>query len=461
VIGLAEPCCVPGHGAIANAVFNASGARIRDLPMTPDKVLARSGRSGRGLAMKAFRLANPTTIDQVVEILKANSQRGARTGRRSSRRPGPPDRDEGAPREPEVLVNLKGIGGLDAIQFDAQARSRSARSRRCEPRGARGRAREAPDARRSRAVDREPADPERRHGRRQPVPAPALLVLPNEHAKCLKKGGSECFSYSGPQQVQRDPRRGTFVHRAPLGPRSRRSSRSRRGRRCADPRRARGAARALLHAADGRQRAARERARRRRDPRARRRAGRARRLARDVPQVQGARILRLRARVGRGERSPSRRQGLAGAARLGGVAPIPGAPGRGGALVGQALDARRASSRARPPCAAPSRSRRTPTRSRSRRGSSLRALQSLARAVEIMDEPDSRNRGRSRRARSASHLRSKKSYFLAPPRLEECGPPGRQRALLVPQDDARPGTGRGARRAVGLPAGRACFESIL
>jgi len=40
VIGLAEPCVIPGHGAIANAVYNASGARIRDLPMTPDKVLA-------------------------------------------------------------------------------------------------------------------------------------------------------------------------------------------------------------------------------------------------------------------------------------------------------------------------------------------------------------------------------------------------------------------------------------
>jgi len=46
VIGLAEPAVVPGHGAIANAVFNASGARIRDLPMTPDKVLAALGKVG-------------------------------------------------------------------------------------------------------------------------------------------------------------------------------------------------------------------------------------------------------------------------------------------------------------------------------------------------------------------------------------------------------------------------------
>ena len=44
VIGLAEPSVIPGHGAIANAVFNACGARIRDLPMTPDKVLAALGK---------------------------------------------------------------------------------------------------------------------------------------------------------------------------------------------------------------------------------------------------------------------------------------------------------------------------------------------------------------------------------------------------------------------------------
>jgi xanthine dehydrogenase YagR molybdenum-binding subunit len=39
VIGVAEPACIPGVGAMANAVFNACGARVRDLPITPDKVL--------------------------------------------------------------------------------------------------------------------------------------------------------------------------------------------------------------------------------------------------------------------------------------------------------------------------------------------------------------------------------------------------------------------------------------
>jgi xanthine dehydrogenase YagR molybdenum-binding subunit len=46
VIGMAEPAIIPGHGAIANAVFNACGARVRALPLTPDKVLAALGKVG-------------------------------------------------------------------------------------------------------------------------------------------------------------------------------------------------------------------------------------------------------------------------------------------------------------------------------------------------------------------------------------------------------------------------------
>ncbi|MBK7643896.1 MAG: xanthine dehydrogenase family protein molybdopterin-binding subunit [Planctomycetes bacterium] len=43
-IGVAEATVIPGHSAIANAVFNACGARVRDMPLTPDKVLAALGR---------------------------------------------------------------------------------------------------------------------------------------------------------------------------------------------------------------------------------------------------------------------------------------------------------------------------------------------------------------------------------------------------------------------------------
>ncbi len=39
VTGVGEPPCIPTPGAIANAVYNAIGVRIRSLPLTPDKVL--------------------------------------------------------------------------------------------------------------------------------------------------------------------------------------------------------------------------------------------------------------------------------------------------------------------------------------------------------------------------------------------------------------------------------------
>ena len=39
VTGVGEPPCIPTLGAIANAVYNAIGVRIRALPITPDKVL--------------------------------------------------------------------------------------------------------------------------------------------------------------------------------------------------------------------------------------------------------------------------------------------------------------------------------------------------------------------------------------------------------------------------------------
>ena len=39
VIGLGEPPAIPGVGAIANAIANAIGVHIYELPITPDKVL--------------------------------------------------------------------------------------------------------------------------------------------------------------------------------------------------------------------------------------------------------------------------------------------------------------------------------------------------------------------------------------------------------------------------------------
>jgi len=44
VKGLGEPPIVPTAAAIANAVSNAIGVRVRDLPITPDRILALLGR---------------------------------------------------------------------------------------------------------------------------------------------------------------------------------------------------------------------------------------------------------------------------------------------------------------------------------------------------------------------------------------------------------------------------------
>lgn len=48
VIGVGEPCTVPTAAAIANAVANAIGVRVGELPITPDKVLAALGKVPRG-----------------------------------------------------------------------------------------------------------------------------------------------------------------------------------------------------------------------------------------------------------------------------------------------------------------------------------------------------------------------------------------------------------------------------
>ena len=39
VIGIAEGCIIPALGAVVTAVFNATGIRVRELPITPDKIL--------------------------------------------------------------------------------------------------------------------------------------------------------------------------------------------------------------------------------------------------------------------------------------------------------------------------------------------------------------------------------------------------------------------------------------
>ncbi len=44
--GMAEATVIPGQSAIANAVYNACGVRVRDLPLTADKIVAVLARRG-------------------------------------------------------------------------------------------------------------------------------------------------------------------------------------------------------------------------------------------------------------------------------------------------------------------------------------------------------------------------------------------------------------------------------
>jgi xanthine dehydrogenase YagR molybdenum-binding subunit len=46
--GIGEPIFVPTLAAIANAVFNATGVRLRELPLTPDRVLAGLAAARKG-----------------------------------------------------------------------------------------------------------------------------------------------------------------------------------------------------------------------------------------------------------------------------------------------------------------------------------------------------------------------------------------------------------------------------
>jgi CO/xanthine dehydrogenase FAD-binding subunit len=203
VIGLAGPCVIPGT-ARSRTVFNACGARIRDLPMTPDGSSRRSGRSGRERD-EAFRLANPTTLDQVVEILKANRQRGARS--RAQVLAGGQDlltemKEHLA--EPEVVVNLKGIGGLDEIRVDATgALAIGALARLADLEEHEGVRKHAPMlAEAARSV----ASPQIRSVGTvggNLCQRPRCWYFRNEHAKCIKKGGSECFSHDGENKYTR------------------------------------------------------------------------------------------------------------------------------------------------------------------------------------------------------------------------------------------------------------------
>ena len=152
--------------------------------------------------MKAFTLKNPTTLDQAIEILGA----GARSGARGSH--GKVQLLAGGQdlltemkehlAEPEVVLNLKGIPGLADIQIDALGTlsigALATVAALEEHEGVRAKFPMLAEAARSigspqiRSIGTVGGNLCQR---------PRCWYYRSEHAKCLKKGGSECFSYSG------------------------------------------------------------------------------------------------------------------------------------------------------------------------------------------------------------------------------------------------------------------------
>ncbi len=71
VIGVGEPCTVPTAAAIANAVANAIGVRIGELPITPDKILTALGKSPRPSTASSAGISQMDALDGAFAQLAA------------------------------------------------------------------------------------------------------------------------------------------------------------------------------------------------------------------------------------------------------------------------------------------------------------------------------------------------------------------------------------------------------
>ena len=112
VIGLGEPPVISPVAAIGNAVANAIGVRVPQVPFTPERVLAALADTRGERLMRAFEYASPTTVEEAVALLAAGGWqgRGARRRHRSA------ELDEGRRRAPERLINLKSIASMRGIE---------------------------------------------------------------------------------------------------------------------------------------------------------------------------------------------------------------------------------------------------------------------------------------------------------------------------------------------------------
>ena len=214
VIGIGEPPTISTAAAIANAVANAIGVRVRSIPLTPQKVLtALAGRTRRRHAVKPFAYVKAANEQQALAAL--GRERGKVMPLAGGMDLVSLLKDRIA--TPDRLVNVKGLdatitatpdGGLRigaAVRLvDLQAHA-TVTSQYAALDGSGCRSRHA-------------ADPQPRDGRRQPDAAAALLVLPQRGVPVPEEGRRAVLLGGRREPVPRDPRRRPVPHRASVEP---------------------------------------------------------------------------------------------------------------------------------------------------------------------------------------------------------------------------------------------------
>ena len=201
---------------IANAVYDATGVRIHDSPITPARLVERLLAAAAGRRGDHAAELSPTSVPD-----RRRGDRGAR--RRPARAPTPAAPTCSAAcatgsSAPRSLVSLPGLAELKGISRDDGRRPARRRPRRRSPRSPASPRSRSATPRSPQAADRgrEPAAPQPGDARRQPLPAPALLVLPRRLPLRRRKGGDICYAVGGENQLPRHLRRRPLLHRPPL-----------------------------------------------------------------------------------------------------------------------------------------------------------------------------------------------------------------------------------------------------
>ena len=197
VIGIGEPPTISTAAAIANAVDNAIGVRVRSMPITPERILdaiaTRGTREGRceGLCLRQCAATRRRRVAALVD--RARQDAAAR------RRHGPDRADEGLrraarrPREREE-ASLRDRGRRAGADLDRGGGARRGRRR------ARGAREGVPRAHRRRGEVGTPQIRNLGTVGGNLMQRPRCWYFRNEEFHCLKKGGARCFAVDGENQ---------------------------------------------------------------------------------------------------------------------------------------------------------------------------------------------------------------------------------------------------------------------